>query len=85
MTLEDRLDPRYNKFLVRLDGARDGIPFEKMLTYHKCEEEDYAEFYPVGRSHVENFNSIKTNEKRGLYCVDQFDELETDGNWYLKE
>lgn len=78
---EDKLDPRYVKYLVRLDGAKDGVRFEKILSYHKCTDEDYVQFYPVGRSHAQNLESIKTEEKRGLYCVDEFDELEAFGYW----
>ena len=49
---EDKLDSRYNKFLVRLEGAKDGVPNEKILSYHECQEEDYAKFYPVGRTYA---------------------------------
>ena len=85
VTGEDKLDPRYNKYLVRLDGAKDGIDFEKILSYHKCKEEDYDEFYPVGKSYMKDLEEIKTDEKRGMYCVDQFEELESYGIWDYKD
>ena len=49
----NKLDPRFNKFLLRLDGEKDGVPNEKILSYHECQEEDYVHFYPVGRTYAE--------------------------------
>ena len=70
LTGVDKLDPRYNKYIVRLEGSIDDVRYEKILSYHKCNDEDYAEFYPVSRVHAQRLESFKTNEKGGLYCVD---------------
>ena len=40
-------DPRYVKYLFRLYGKRNGVKYEKLLTYHNCTDADYDKFYPV--------------------------------------
>ena len=40
-------DPRFVKYLFRLIGKRNGLDYDKVLTYHNCTEADYKEFYPV--------------------------------------
>ena len=39
---QNRDDPRYVKWIVRLIGKKDGTWYEKILPHHKCTEEDYA-------------------------------------------
>ena len=50
---ENKLDPRFNKFLLQLEGAKGGVLHEKVLSFHECQEEDYVEFYPVGKTYGE--------------------------------
>ena len=40
-------DERYVKWIFRLYGKTNGIFYQHMLSYHKCTDEDYNEFYPV--------------------------------------
>ena len=40
-------DPDYVRWVFQLWGKKDGISYEKILPYHLCTEEDYAEFYPI--------------------------------------
>ena len=54
VTIEDffspikmKSDPKYVKWFFRLYGKRKGIFYERMLDYHFCTDEDYAEFYPI--------------------------------------
>ena len=35
-----RDDPRYVKYIVRLEGSKDGEKYEKILPYHNCTEAD---------------------------------------------
>ena len=34
-------DPRYVKWFVMLGGELNGKPFQSMIPYHKCTDEDY--------------------------------------------
>ena len=38
---QNKNDPRYVKWLVRLFGTNQGIEYEKILPYHECTEADY--------------------------------------------
>ncbi len=35
-------DPRYVKFIVRLVGKKNNVPYQKMLAYRKCTDQDWA-------------------------------------------
>ena len=39
---EQKNDPRYVKYLVRIFGIKDGKEYEKFIPYHECTEEDWA-------------------------------------------
>lgn len=72
---EEKYDSRYVKYLVRLYGFKDGKEMEKVVSYHKCEEKDYENFYPMDLDDAETIIKIKNDPKRGFYCIDP---LETD-------
>lgn len=40
-------DPRYVKWIIRHRGTKNGVNFEKILPYHKCDYNDFKEFYPL--------------------------------------
>ena len=42
-----KVDPRYVKWIFRIWGAKNNEKYERILPYHKCTPEDYAEFYPI--------------------------------------
>ena len=44
---ERRDDPRYVKWSARFYGTKNGEGFLEYLDFHKCTEEDYAEFNPI--------------------------------------
>ena len=44
---EIKNDPDFVRWVFQLWGKKDGISYEKILPYHLCTEEDYAEFYPI--------------------------------------
>ena len=46
-THEAKLDPRYIKTIVRLDGKKEGKFFEKMLDFHKCSEDELEKFHEI--------------------------------------
>ena len=72
-------DPKYVKTVVRMWGKKDGVEYEKFIPYHICTEDDYAQFSPPAPEAVGLLNSMKSKEKRGLYCIDweaQGEELE---------
>ena len=45
-----------------------------MLNYHKCTDEDYAEFYPVKNSSDQLLKDVRNNPNRGFLCVDWTDD-----------
>ena len=40
-------DPRFVKWNVRFYGVKNGEAYETWIPYHKCTEEDYAQFNPL--------------------------------------
>ena len=40
------------------------------LEFHKCTEEDYAMFSPPEPGSVGPLNAIKSDPKRGMWCID---------------
>ena len=59
-------DPRYVKWLVRHSGKKNGERYERILSYHACTEDDFAEFYPIAQSQESNLE----NKKDSLHCID---------------
>ena len=48
------------------------------VEFHKCTEEDYAEFYPVSTSSASLLKNLKY---MGLYCIDLDENLSIGGDW----
>ena len=42
-----KIDNRYIKYIFRLYGKLNNEPYEHILTYHECTDEDYDQFYPI--------------------------------------
>ena len=40
-------DPRYVRYIFRLQGKKDDKYFERILPHHVCTAEDYAMFSPI--------------------------------------
>ena len=66
--------PKYVKTFVRLVTRKDGVDSETILPYHKCTSDDFDQFAPPSADSTALIQSIKTNEKRGLFCLD-FDKI----------
>ena len=45
------------------------------MNYHKCTDEDYAEFYPVQKSSENFLKKIREDPDRGLFCIDWTDKV----------
>ena len=75
LTNENKNDPRYVKWFVRTVNRVDGKAGEKVLPFHKCTEDDYAEFYPVAAKSSIGLKAVKEDPNRGLYCIDWTDDL----------
>ena len=55
--------------IVRMAGlGPDGKPFEKTIPYHKCTEEEYAEFYPLVSHRERQFQLHEV--AGGFNCID---------------
>ena len=81
-------DPRYVKWLFMMHYKINGVSDQRKLSYHKCTDEEYNQFYPVQRESEAILKEIREDPERGLYCID-FDDfelinlmgLETDNNY----
>ena len=45
--IKQKNDPRYVKYLVRLNGKRNGQPYQKVLKHHTCTDEEFDAFFPI--------------------------------------
>ena len=77
--------PQYVKYLVRKFGRKNGESYEKILGYHICTEDDWAEFTPPSRGSADGWESIKNDPKRGMFCLDDPDEGEEEHIVYGNE
>lgn len=77
---EMKNDPRYVKYLVRIFGIHEGKEYEKFIPYHKCTEADWAEFAPPAKSAIDGWTAIKSDPKRGMYCLDLTEDIDLYGN-----
>ena len=40
------------------------------MSYHKCTDEDFAQFYPIRQEYKTRYDQIREDENRGFYCID---------------
>ena len=71
---EAKNDPRYTKWLFRLFTIEGGETKSKELGLHRCNEKDYAQFFPIEPTQEKLLESIKADPKRGLFCMDDEEE-----------
>ena len=76
---EMKHDEKYIKTFARMVGKKNGKVFSQEIKTHRCTEADYAKFLPVSASSAFLLNELKTNERRGLWCLDQA-EIKLFGN-----
>ena len=75
-TLEDyltskmKMDPRYVKFYVRTVGKKDGVPTQRAIPFHRCTNDDLAEFDPVEQTSNDLLKALTTDPDRGLFCIE---------------
>ena len=74
--LEKKLvnDPRYVRWIFRYDEFRQNEWYERILPYHECTDEDYAQFHPMNFGSEDEFRNIRDNPDRGFFCLDWDDE-----------
>ena len=78
-------DPRFVKGILRLNGYRDGIGYERLLPYHKCTDEDWQVFAPPAEEAESLFRSYKEDPDRNLFCID-WDKFEEElAIWGVQE
>ena len=78
-------DTRYVKNLVRMWGKKNGVPYDKLIPYHRCTEEDLNEFAPPDPSAEGMLNRMKRGGKSGLYCIN-WDEVDDDVSiWSIED
>ena len=71
---ERRDDPAFVKYIVKQPYFRDGVWNENHLTYHECNETDWKDFAPPGKTFKNKFESIRDDPKRGWYCIEMPEE-----------
>lgn len=71
---KQKSDSKYVKYIFRMFGKRNGKDFQRVLNYHKCTDEDYAEFYPVKKQSESILEAIKEDPERGMFCFDWKDD-----------
>ena len=69
-----KIDPKYVKWIVRTYGKKDGKEFEKILPYHRCTNEDIAEFDDIIVSSKTLLEQMQEAEDRGFLCLDWNDD-----------
>ncbi len=81
-TWEVKDDPNFVRWTVKM---REGYNFNTIknifLSFHKCTDADYEEFYPVSTSEkalYEKFRSL-----RALYCIDAGQDMLIRGSSYM--
>ena len=57
--LQQKNDPKYVKYIVRMYGKRDGEYYQRILPYHKCTDEDFKGFYPVKKQSTSALQAIR--------------------------
>ena len=69
-----RDDPAYVKYIVRLYTETDGVKSERLLSYHKCNDNDWKKFAPAKKSSKSKFEQIRDDPDRGFKCIDWPDD-----------
>ena len=77
---EMKADPKYVKYIVRIYGLRNGIEFQEMIPFHKCTDDDYNDFLQPLNGVEDQFKLIRDNEKRGMFCIDDYENFKIYGN-----
>ena len=72
--LQQKNDPRYVKYIVRMYGKRNGEYYQRILPYHKCTDEDFKDFYPVKKQSTNSLQAIRKDPERGMFCLDWNDD-----------
>ena len=65
-----KIDPKYVKWIFRTYGKREGKEFEKILPYHRCTDQDYAEFDDIQVNSKKVLEQMREDEDRGFLCLD---------------
>ena len=73
-------DPHYVKWIAKYITSVDGKHIQTVLPFHKCTAEDLAQFNPVSPQSEKFFREITGDERRGLFCFDEWDDQWAIGN-----
>ena len=67
-------ETNYVKWIVRFLEKRGEEFTERRLSTHKCTAEDFKMFYPVSSKDIDEFETLIGDEKRGLMCLDEWED-----------
>ena len=86
--LELKDDPRYVRWIFRQYYKSGGEEKERLLSHHKCTDEDYAQFYEIETSKESTLNRVKESDSHSFLCLDWDDDepftaygIEADGDY----
>ena len=72
-----RDDPNYVQWVVQLTTSISGNKTVRPLTYHRCTDADFDEFYEPGESYVTQM--IREKKMKNLFCLDSYEGVEIFG------
>ena len=75
-----RDDPRFVKYIVRIFGKKNDVEYQEIIPFHKCTEDDWDQFLEPAMGMEDQINAVKTNPKRNMYCIDEFENFIIYGN-----
>ena len=61
--------------MARITSNEKGILTKTNLPLHDCNEEDFAEFYPIRDRDAETFNDLTAGSNSSFKCIDWNDSL----------
>ena len=68
-------DPLNVRWIARLTSNEKGVLTKTDLPLHECNEEDFAEFYPIRDRDAETFNVLTAGSNSSFKCIDWNDSL----------
>ena len=85
LTLQSLDDPRYIRRFIRTwswNGDTQTMK-EKMVPFHDCTDEDYAQFYPIREQDKDIMENYRKDPNKGFICIDwdDSDPLQLYGSW----
>ena len=73
-------DQKYVKYIVRIFGKKDDVEYQQNIPFHKCTEDDWDQFLDPAMGMEDQILAVKTNPKRNMFCINEFENFVIYGN-----